>query len=161
MREEHADVLTVYDPNGGYGHPDHRQVHRVGTLAARLAGTPVVLEATVPAGTFRAVLRLLRVFGHVLGSQPRWATARCSATADGSPTGSGSPDQLRAKRAAMAAHTSQRRADGQSRVMELFCAFRCRSSGWCSVTSGSSSRDDTPPRRRVMSSSRCAPSWLP
>ena len=28
--EEQADVLTTYDPNGGYGHPDHVQVHDVG-----------------------------------------------------------------------------------------------------------------------------------
>ena len=27
---EDAEVLTVYDVNGGYGHPDHIQVHRVG-----------------------------------------------------------------------------------------------------------------------------------
>ncbi len=47
LREESADVLTVYDEHGGYGHPDHVQVHRVGHLAAVLAGTPVVLEATV------------------------------------------------------------------------------------------------------------------
>ncbi len=47
LREEHADVLTVYDARGGYGHPDHVQVHRVGVLAAQLAGTRVVLEATV------------------------------------------------------------------------------------------------------------------
>ena len=49
LREERADVLTIYDANGGYGHPDHVQVHRVGTRAAQLAGTPLVLEATVPA----------------------------------------------------------------------------------------------------------------
>ncbi|MEV5484032.1 MULTISPECIES: PIG-L family deacetylase [Streptomyces] len=47
LAEEHADLLTVYDPAGGYGHPDHVQVHRVGYRAAQLAGTPVVLEATV------------------------------------------------------------------------------------------------------------------
>src|SRR5262249_19023205 len=41
--EEEADVLTVYDPAGGYGHPDHVQVHHVGARAAELAGTPVVL----------------------------------------------------------------------------------------------------------------------
>lgn len=34
LREENADVLTVYDDNGGYGHPDHIQVHRVGMRAA-------------------------------------------------------------------------------------------------------------------------------
>ena len=47
LREEHADVLTTYDPNGGYGHPDHLQVHHVGHRAGELAGTPVVLEATI------------------------------------------------------------------------------------------------------------------
>jgi len=46
LRDESADVLTVYDPRGGYGHPDHVQVHRVGRRAAELAGTPLVLEAT-------------------------------------------------------------------------------------------------------------------
>lgn len=47
LAEEQADVLTIYDRNGGYGHPDHVQVHRVGHRAAELAGTAVVLEATV------------------------------------------------------------------------------------------------------------------
>lgn len=47
LREEAADVLTVYDANGGYGHPDHIQVHRVGVRAAELAGTPSVFEATM------------------------------------------------------------------------------------------------------------------
>ena len=37
-RDEDADVLTVYDDHGGYGHPDHIQVHRVGVRAAELAG---------------------------------------------------------------------------------------------------------------------------
>jgi LmbE family N-acetylglucosaminyl deacetylase len=46
LREEHADVLTVYDDHGGYGHPDHVQVHRVGVLAAARAGTPRVYEST-------------------------------------------------------------------------------------------------------------------
>ena len=30
LREENADLLITYDDNGGYGHPDHIQVHRVG-----------------------------------------------------------------------------------------------------------------------------------
>ena len=47
LREENADVLTVYDDHGGYGHPDHIQVHRVGHRAAELAGTPRVYEATM------------------------------------------------------------------------------------------------------------------
>ncbi len=47
LTEEGADVLTVYDDHGGYGHPDHIQVHRVGVRAAELAGTPAVYEATM------------------------------------------------------------------------------------------------------------------
>ena len=43
LRAEQADVLTCYDAHGGYGHPDHIQVHRVGMRAAELAGTPAGL----------------------------------------------------------------------------------------------------------------------
>ncbi len=28
--DEDPDLIVIYDPNGGYGHPDHIQVHRVG-----------------------------------------------------------------------------------------------------------------------------------
>lgn len=47
LTEERADVLTCYDANGGYGHPDHVQVHRVGIRAAELAGTPRVFQSTM------------------------------------------------------------------------------------------------------------------
>ena len=47
LREENADVLTVYDDHGAYGHPDHIQVHRVGMRAAELAGTPKVFQSTI------------------------------------------------------------------------------------------------------------------
>lgn len=47
LREENADVLTCYDDNGGYGHPDHIQVNRVGMRAAELAGTERVYQATM------------------------------------------------------------------------------------------------------------------
>ena len=46
LEEARADVLTVYDDHGGYGHPDHIQVHRVGVRAGELAGTARVFEAT-------------------------------------------------------------------------------------------------------------------
>jgi LmbE family N-acetylglucosaminyl deacetylase len=46
LREEDADVLTVYDDHGVYGHPDHIQVHRVGVRAADMAGTGRVYEST-------------------------------------------------------------------------------------------------------------------
>lgn len=47
LQEEDADVLTIYDPHGGYGHPDHIQVHRVGTEAAELAGVDRVFWSTM------------------------------------------------------------------------------------------------------------------
>jgi LmbE family N-acetylglucosaminyl deacetylase len=47
LRDEGAEVLTVYDDHGGYGHPDHIQVHRVGMRAAQLADTPTVFQATI------------------------------------------------------------------------------------------------------------------
>ena len=37
----------MYDWHGGYGHPDHIQVHRVGHRAADLAGTPTRFEVDV------------------------------------------------------------------------------------------------------------------
>lgn len=47
LRQERAEVLTCYDDNGHYGHPDHIQVHRVGMRAAELAGTPRVYQSTM------------------------------------------------------------------------------------------------------------------
>jgi LmbE family N-acetylglucosaminyl deacetylase len=47
LEEEQADLLISYDAQGGYGHRDHVQVHRVGARAAELTGIRVV-EATIP-----------------------------------------------------------------------------------------------------------------
>lgn len=117
LRAERADVLTIYDRNGGYGHPDHVQVHRVGSRAATLADTPVVLEATVSAGPFRAALGLLRFAGHALGTAPlgtREVFSPRRVITHSVPVGA----SLSAKRAAMAAHGSQRRASGEVRVLD-------------------------------------------
>ncbi|BCL27916.1 N-acetyl-1-D-myo-inositol-2-amino-2-deoxy-alpha-D-glucopyranoside deacetylase [Streptomyces aurantiacus] len=40
IREVRPQVLVTYDPNGGYGHPDHIQAHRVAMRAADLAAEP-------------------------------------------------------------------------------------------------------------------------
>jgi LmbE family N-acetylglucosaminyl deacetylase len=47
LREVEADVLTIYDSHGGYGHPDHIQVHRVGKRAAEIAGVARVYQSTM------------------------------------------------------------------------------------------------------------------
>ena len=60
LREENADVLTVYDDHGGYGHPDHIQVHRVGHRAAEITGTPRVYEATMNRDRIKALRQMAR-----------------------------------------------------------------------------------------------------
>lgn len=43
IRERRPHVVVTYDPNGGYGHPDHIQTHRVTTAAVSAAA-----EADLP-----------------------------------------------------------------------------------------------------------------
>jgi LmbE family N-acetylglucosaminyl deacetylase len=102
--EEGADVLTVYDPHGNYGHPDHIQVHVVGVRAAELASVTQVYEATVNRDHI----------ARLMASNPQWA-------AEGAPpdvSEFGLPESeittvvdvraaMAAKRAAMVAHESQ------------------------------------------------------
>ena len=38
IRRHQPEVMVIYDPFGGYGHPDHIQVHRVGLAAFVSAG---------------------------------------------------------------------------------------------------------------------------
>jgi LmbE family N-acetylglucosaminyl deacetylase len=57
LEEEHATVLTTYDDHGGYGHPDHVQVHRVGVRAGELAGTRAVFEQTANRDYFMRLAR--------------------------------------------------------------------------------------------------------
>ncbi|MEU0134142.1 N-acetyl-1-D-myo-inositol-2-amino-2-deoxy-alpha-D-glucopyranoside deacetylase [Streptomyces sp. NPDC006296] len=40
IRSLRPQVLVTYDPDGGYGHPDHIQAHRVAMRAADLAADP-------------------------------------------------------------------------------------------------------------------------
>jgi LmbE family N-acetylglucosaminyl deacetylase len=118
LSDEQADVLTIYDPNGGYGHPDHVQVHRVGVRAAGLAGTTVILEATAPAELFRLSLWTLRLAGHALGRTPPLGTSRTFTARRRLTHRVRVGAFLEAKRAALAAHGSQRRATGQARVLD-------------------------------------------
>ena len=119
LEQEDADVLTVYDPAGGYGHPDHRAVSVVGVRAAELAGTPVVLEATVEREALIRVVRLLRRLPRMpsgLAQQDFGAAftprARITHRVD-------VRRHLGAKRAALAAHTSQQSGDPGTRTVAL------------------------------------------
>lgn len=68
LRSEAADVFTIYDSHGNYGHPDHIQVHRVGVRAAQLAGVGRVFEATMNRDVLMAqISEAAERFGSELG----------------------------------------------------------------------------------------------
>jgi LmbE family N-acetylglucosaminyl deacetylase len=100
LAEEDAKVLTIYDSNGGYGHPDHIQVHRVGKRAAEIAGTPAVYQATMSRENMREAFRRVGVENieapEEAGTPDAAITARVDVT-----------KYLDVKRAAMRAHASQ------------------------------------------------------
>ena len=114
--EERADVLTTYDPNGGYGHRDHVRVHEVGARAAELArerGLDVrVLWATVPRDL---ICRAIDLVAKVYRFPPEFdrssfdrAFAAKSEITHRIPV----RRHAAAKRASMRAHASQAAADG-------------------------------------------------
>lgn len=120
LTEEHADVLTIYDPVGGYGHPDHVQVHRVGVRAAELASTPVVLEATIDRGLLLRAVGVLRPLRWLLRGlelpdfrasyTDRWElTHRIDVR-----------QQIGVKRAALAAHVTQATSETELRTIAFF-----------------------------------------
>ncbi|CAH0301205.1 1D-myo-inositol 2-acetamido-2-deoxy-alpha-D-glucopyranoside deacetylase [Rhodococcoides fascians] len=48
MRELRPQVVVGYDPEGGYGHPDHQQVHSLVTEAVEVCGTDAHPAAGAP-----------------------------------------------------------------------------------------------------------------
>ena len=111
LTEEEADALTVYDDHGGYGHPDHIQVHRVGVRAAQLAGTARVYESTVDRDYVLALMAQAAETGEPLfggeGDAPDLDFAELGSPGHLITTTVDVRDYLGEKRKAMAAHASQ------------------------------------------------------
>lgn len=126
VREVRPQVLVTYDPDGGYGHPDHIQTHRVAMRAAELAADPAhgagdpwqiakIYWNAIPESLLRRTLRRLRdagdeqVFGGIdpEGPLPSFAVPDELVTTvmDGTA-------QLGAKLAAMRAYPTQISLDG-------------------------------------------------
>lgn len=124
LREVEADVLTIYDSHGGYGHPDHIQVHRVGRRAAELAGVSRVFQSTMNRDRILAQMKdrpeLAEEFEQDMEAELEGETVeQMKRRAEAAERGEfGSPEALithaldvsaaiDTKRAAMAAHRSQ------------------------------------------------------
>jgi LmbE family N-acetylglucosaminyl deacetylase len=118
LRDEAADVLTVYDWHGNYGHPDHIAVHRVGVAAGRMVPSVRILEATMNRDAFTRMVLDMReagmgresVDGEVEEFDPNGPAD------DGNPMGTPEAeltlavdvsDHVLAKRTAMRCHRSQ------------------------------------------------------
>ena len=125
IRELRPQVIVTYDENGGYGHPDHIQAHRVTMRAIDLAADPAsgagepwnvgkVYWCAVPISWWRRSLRALRDSGDVTtfegldpdGELP-FGTADELVT-----TVVDAPEHVEAKLAAMRAHATQITVDG-------------------------------------------------
>lgn len=123
LAEVGADVLVAYDDHGGYGHPDHIQVHRVGVRAAELAGVTRVFEATMNRDHITRLMAMAEEAAEAAGADAGIdaddLAERRAAVADQS-FGSAEADITHAvdvtgfldqKRKAMQAHASQIAAD--------------------------------------------------
>ena len=125
IREVRPQVVVTYDENGGYGHPDHIQAHRVTMRAVEMAGDPAVgpgepwevgkvYWCAVPISWWRESLRSLRASGDTttfegldpdgelpFGTPDEMVTTVIEA-----------PEHVSAKMAAMRAHATQITVDG-------------------------------------------------
>jgi len=105
--DEKADVLTAYDERGGYGHPDHVQVHRVGLRAAELAGTARVFMATMNRDHIRSLSEMAAELGLTEVEERREEMDNLGVEAKRITTAVDVSSRLDSKRRAMEAHASQ------------------------------------------------------
>lgn len=130
IRSRRPQVLITYNENGGYGHPDHVQAHRVAMYAYVLAGAPSyrrdlgepwtvprVLWSTISESWMREGIRALRAAGDTEtfkgieadGPMPPMVSADADIAALIDGRGSG---YVKQKMAAMQAHRTQITLDG-------------------------------------------------
>lgn len=126
VAQERAAVLVGYDAAGGYGHPDHVQVHRVARRVSDLSPGVTLLEATLPreplAWSVGTAYRLRHVVPALRGLDPNaWSVANSPrAEITHRVDVRGFTD---AKRAALAAHVSQSRSDADVRTLHVLSAL--------------------------------------
>jgi N-acetyl-1-D-myo-inositol-2-amino-2-deoxy-alpha-D-glucopyranoside deacetylase len=130
IRSERPQVLVTYDATGGYGHPDHIQVHHVSVAAARLAPVEKLYFVRIPISWSRGFVSSLRQAGIAApGSAPAGADAGADVQEIGVPdevvtTCIDVRRYIDRKRAALACHVSQLGVDHFLRQMPLELAQR-------------------------------------
>jgi len=127
VREIRPQVIVTYDENGGYGHPDHIQAHRVATAAFDAAGEPAyapelsepwqaakLYHTAVPRSVLQAGIEALREAGGDTGffGVERAEDLPFGVDDEVVTTEIDARDQLEAKVAAMRAHRTQIAVDG-------------------------------------------------
>jgi N-acetyl-1-D-myo-inositol-2-amino-2-deoxy-alpha-D-glucopyranoside deacetylase len=128
VREVRPQVLVTYDENGGYGHPDHIQAHRVAMAAFEAAADPgyageagappwqvaKVYWGALPRSVLQAGLDALRAAGETsfFGGIERAEDLPFAIEDDLVSTEIDAREQLDAKMDAMRAHATQISVDG-------------------------------------------------
>jgi N-acetyl-1-D-myo-inositol-2-amino-2-deoxy-alpha-D-glucopyranoside deacetylase len=127
IREVRPQVLITYDENGGYGHPDHIQAHRVAMAALDAAADPEYTGAAGPAwqvakvywgalprSVLQAGIDALRAAGETsfFGGAERAEDLPFAIEDDLVSTEIDARDKLDAKLDAMRAHATQISVDG-------------------------------------------------
>ncbi|MFC4602313.1 PIG-L deacetylase family protein [Rhodococcus kronopolitis] len=107
LEEERPDVLTVYDPNGGYGHPDHIMVHNVGVRAAQQVGMDSVYESSINRDHMRAIMEMAAQHNPDLADMELPDLDSIGLPADAFTTTVDVTAAMAAKRAAMLIHETQ------------------------------------------------------
>jgi LmbE family N-acetylglucosaminyl deacetylase len=118
--EESADILVGYDAAGGYGHPDHVQVHRAVRSAHALTVRPTRLfEATLPREPIARATRWAAHSGLTPTEFDPATFAEAWTPAQEITHRVNVRPQLSAKVAALRAHASQATADGTTRTLAV------------------------------------------
>jgi N-acetyl-1-D-myo-inositol-2-amino-2-deoxy-alpha-D-glucopyranoside deacetylase len=127
IREVRPQVLVTYDENGGYGHPDHIQAHRVAMAALDAAADPgygadagpawqvaKVYWAAMPRSALQAGIDALRAAGETsfFGGVERAEDLPFAISDELVSTEIDARDKLDAKLDAMRAHATQISVDG-------------------------------------------------
>jgi len=107
LDDEQAEVFATYDENGGYGHPDHIQVHRVGLRAATRAGTARVFMASMNRDYMLSLADRADEFGLALPDEQRSMLDTMGVPADRITSAVDVSAYLDRKRRAMEVHASQ------------------------------------------------------